>query len=190
MINVPHKLNEELEFRIEDQKQIINLLKTKDKVSEINPNNNKYSSSSDYVDGQSGWRFRSRGKQGARPDKGGIDGTNAKEEKTINHDRIIDHGQKNFTNVMPVPRSRTVGKSVASEQDDVDDFKGAKKLSWLYVSRARPDSTSERLENYLKKLFPDETFIVQELELNTNTNKSYKVDFNFSLLEDIKTSQI
>ncbi|KAL3285915.1 hypothetical protein HHI36_000433 [Cryptolaemus montrouzieri] len=118
--------------RIEDQKQIIYLLKTKDKVSEINPNNNKDSSSSNFVDdNQSGWRLRSRGKQCARPDRGGIDETNAKKEQTINHDRTIDHGQKNFTNVMPVPGSRTAGKSVASKQvlrgiaDNGDDFKGA-----------------------------------------------------------------
>ncbi|KAL3288482.1 hypothetical protein HHI36_002925 [Cryptolaemus montrouzieri] len=57
------------------------------------------------------------------------------------------------------------------------EFKGVEGLGWLYVGRATPASTPDKLENYLKELFPGEHFVVQELqkhESNTNTNISYR----------------
>lgn len=58
----------------------------------------------------------------------------------------------------------------------------------IIIIRARYDTTTEHIKNHLKKSFPEDTFIVEEIvkhESNRNPNKSFKLGMNMNLFEKL-----
>ncbi|KAL3290472.1 hypothetical protein HHI36_023813 [Cryptolaemus montrouzieri] len=195
MIKVLHKLNDQLESRIEDQKEIITLLKIKNsEVNERQESKQNQSFSSDSTDNY-GMNPPLTSQQCSN-DNGQLEWTKAEKKKRNRRPNVPkSQGQPRPSTLKSMGTQIIKPKPalIRGTAENNGEFKGAERLGWLYVGRATPALALDKLENYLKELIPSEHFVVQELqkhESNTNTNKSYKVGFNFKLLEAINEPKI
>ncbi|CAH0553145.1 unnamed protein product [Brassicogethes aeneus] len=62
-----------------------------------------------------------------------------------------------------------------------EEFKGAARRGWLFVGKARPETTNSQIKTYLQKRYPNEEFLVEEVkkhETNLSKNKSFKLAWN------------
>lgn len=67
-------------------------------------------------------------------------------------------------------------------------LKAAESRAWVYVGKVNPATTPDSLKAYLNKKFLNNNFTVEEIikhELNHSRNKSFKVSFDFELLEEM-----
>lgn len=95
----------------------------------------------------------------------------------------------------PVAMKKGHGNVIKGKAKIVNEecFKGACKKAWFYIGRASNESTCDNLNNYLKSLFTNEEFEVEELrkhDSNTSKNKSFKLGCNYSLIDRINQPDI
>ncbi|CAH0550874.1 unnamed protein product [Brassicogethes aeneus] len=118
---------------------------------------------------------------------------------TVDKEEFINVKNKNDSNgVIPNKNTKwgalrtTIIKGTAKSEEQ-DEFQATAKKAWLYIGRAHPSTSEEKLNNYLKKKFPQKMFEVEEIkkhESNTNKNKSFKVNFDFGLLEAVMKPEV
>lgn len=73
------------------------------------------------------------------------------------------------------------------------ELRAAERSGWLYVGRARSDTSAGSLKCYIEGKFPGKNFAVEEIpkhENNTSKNKSFKLGFEIGLLEEIMSPNI
>lgn len=95
-----------------------------------------------------------------------------------------NHGKKkNFSK--PKNSARITG---TAEVTDNEIIKAAEKKAWLYVGKLSKETTAEKLRQYLTARVPLESVIIDEIPKgngNESLAKSFKVGFDFHLLDDL-----
>lgn len=102
------------------------------------------------------------------------------------------NNQNQGRNHQRVP-SGSGGHIIKGSRDDGKDFRGAERLAWLYVGNVDRNTRVEDIRKFLEGQFDNEIFLIEEIkkhETNLNKNKSFKVGFNFRILESVAQNEI
>ncbi|CAH0555117.1 unnamed protein product [Brassicogethes aeneus] len=104
--------------------------------------------------------------------------TNVNKNKINNHETKINTGLK-------------ITGSAKPEENIV--FKATEKKEWIYVGRARPETTEKHIKDYLISKFPNENFEISEIkkhESSTSKNKSFKIGMQYSIKDEVLKPEI
>ncbi|CAH0560921.1 unnamed protein product [Brassicogethes aeneus] len=181
------KMLKHLEDRVQEQSQVIkHLISQENTKSEVKKA--LQSSSTSNVQ-----KIREKAKSSSNAPS--TSGNTAKIGKDTEEEELINVKNVNVKNKNDSKDKQKVTNIIkgSAKSEEEDEFQAAAKRAWLYIGRAQPNTNEEKLKNYLKKRFPLDTFEVEELkkhESNTSKNKSFKISFDFNLLEAVMKPEV
>lgn len=85
-----------------------------------------------------------------------------------------------------LPKNRGQHQYIVGTADQIqtNDLQVAERKAWLYVGKVKQDTTHDALKNYMENKIPGHKFDCEKLP-NKGNHSSFKVSFNFDLLNDV-----